>query len=464
VKRTITALLAAAAATTAALAAQATADAPPERERDVLTARAILPNQPARTGETVPPYPGQPLGGYSALVDAPGRDTYWAMPDNGYGSATNSQDFLLRVDLVRVDWDERRRGGDGDVEVLRRVYLSDPGRRVPFPIVDDNGAPDRGVPDSGRRLLTGSDFDPESFRIAADGSWWFGDELGPFLLRTDPSGRVLDPPYPLPGVRAPENELPSTPENRLPEQPNLRSSSGFEGMARSPNGRYLYPVLERSLDGEDTDRRKRIYEFDTRERRYTGRQWSYLTDPIVVTDPPGQSEHVIGDFTTWRGDRILAIERDFRTGEAARVSRIYEVDLSRADANGFLRKRLVVDLLDIADPFGISERTSARFAGVPGGTTPPEFGVGDPFRFPYVTTESVLPEGNELVVVNDNNFGSRGGRGGNRVDYTDFIRVRPDETRGEGDEDREEEEDHEEEDGEDREEERQDRHEDRDDG
>jgi hypothetical protein len=44
------------------------------------------------------------------------------------------------------------------------------------------------------RYLTGADFDIESVREAHDGTLWFGDEFGPFLLHTDASGKVLEAP------------------------------------------------------------------------------------------------------------------------------------------------------------------------------------------------------------------------------------------------------------------------------
>jgi hypothetical protein len=72
----------------------------------------------------------------------------------------------------------------------------------------------------------------------------------------------------------------------------------------------------------------------------------------------------------------------------------------------------VLDQLDIADPALIS--LPAR---------PGDFGLGDPFKMPYQTIESVLPLGGErLAIVNDTNFGSRG-RNPGVDDYSDFIVV-----------------------------------------
>lgn len=107
------------------------------------------------------------------------------MSDNGYGSKDNSASFLLSVHRIRPDF------GAGTIEVLASFGLSDPDRQVPFPLTQ----PDR--------RLTGADFDVESFQRLDDGTFWFGEEFGPFPLHTDANGKVLGPPVPLPGVSSP---------------------------------------------------------------------------------------------------------------------------------------------------------------------------------------------------------------------------------------------------------------------
>ena len=79
--------------------------------------------------------------------------------------------------------------------MLGGFNLTDPDGHVPLPLT----RPDR--------VLTGADLDPESIVRAADGTYWIGDEFGPFLLHFDRAGRLLDAPVPLPGVFAPENPL-----------------------------------------------------------------------------------------------------------------------------------------------------------------------------------------------------------------------------------------------------------------
>ena len=122
-----------------------------------------------RTG----PFPGQPVQGFSGVQFAPNNDgSYWFLSDNGFGSKDNSADYLLRIYQVNPDFKQENQG-DGTVEVEQFIQLADPDNLIPFDIVNE---------DSAQRLLTGADFDIESFVIADDGSIWIGDEFGHFYF------------------------------------------------------------------------------------------------------------------------------------------------------------------------------------------------------------------------------------------------------------------------------------------
>jgi len=381
-----------------ALAASAVAA---QHTEPTLLGRAILPSDAYQPGPpsgafitadngVTPPFPSQPVPGFSAILDA-GHGEFWAMPDNGYGAKTNSGDFLLRVYLIRPDF-ETARGGTGMVEVLRFIQLRDPDGKIPFALFRAD------------RILTGADLDIESLRVAKDGTLWFGDEFGPFLVHTDATGKVLEAPIPLPGVQSPQNPfLPN------PDAWTIRASRGFEGMARSIDGKTLYPMLEGALRTDTDPRRRILNEFDLRSGTYTGRTWQYRVDAAFP-------DAVIGDLTAVDQHRFVLIERDDAQGADALQKKIYLIDLRRLDAEGFLAKRLVVDLLRIRDPDGIS--LPAR---------PGEFGVGDPFSFPLQSVESVeVLNGERLLIANDNNYPFSDGRwtARDRPDDTELIIVR----------------------------------------
>jgi hypothetical protein len=303
------------------------------------------------------------------------------MPDNGFGNKANSRSFILRLYKVKPRWDRQT------VTVREAITLSDPDGKVPFPIVNEN---------TEERILTGGDFDVESVRRAPDGTFWFGEEFGPFIVHTDARGRVLDAPVPLPRVFSPDNPF------LLGRTPNLGGSSGFEAMALSHDGKTLYPILEGAVIGDDPLIR-RVYEFDVSDRRYTGRTWTYRMT---------QTGLLVSDAVAFGRDQLIVTERDNGQGAAAAWKKAFVVDVPDRRPN--LAKRELVDLLDVKDKDGLSLL----------GARPGDFGLGNPFKFPYQTVEAVLPlSRDELAFVNDTNFGSTG-RNANLPDYSDFIIVK----------------------------------------
>src|SRR5687768_8706547 len=114
---------------------------PANHEEPLLLGRAIMPAGnyqsgppsgafiPSDNGVAVP-FPSQPLPGFSAVLDAGGGE-FWGLPDNGFGTRTNSSDFLLRLYRIRPTF-RTASGGSGTIEVLGFVQLSDPGKLVPF--------------------------------------------------------------------------------------------------------------------------------------------------------------------------------------------------------------------------------------------------------------------------------------------------------------------------------------------
>jgi hypothetical protein len=358
-------------------------------KRAILSATAYQPGPVSGTqlpaapvnGITAP-FPGQPIPGFSAVIPLHG-DRLLAMPDNGFGAKNNSADFLLRAYDITPDYRHHR------VKVNGFVSFRDPDRKVPFPIVNGNTAD---------RLLTGADFDIESLARDSRGDLWIGDEFGPYLIKVDRTGKVLQAPIPLPDG----GKSPQSPDLAPGEAATVPASRGFEALAVSRDGKTLYPILEGARVDDANQRRRIVYEFDVRKNRYTGRTWSF-----AVTDP----SLVIGDAAVLDGRRLLLIERDNFMGVQSQVKRLVVTDLDQVGADGFVTRRTAVDLLRIADRDDVS--TPAR-AG--------EYGVGKLFSFPLQSVESVLPlGGSRVLVANDNNFPGNDGRIPGRADDTELI-------------------------------------------
>ncbi len=363
---------------------------------------------PRPTGVSLP-FKGQPVQGFSGIKSM--KDgSFWVLTDNGFGAKANSADAMLMFHQVKPDWNK------GGITRVQTQFLHDPDRKVPFLIVNEG---------TDKRYLTGADFDVESMQII-DGEFWFGDELGPYLIRADRQGRVLavfETQLDGKTLKSPDHFSVTTPAvPGTPVTTPVRRSRGYEGMAASKDGRFLYPLLEGPLWVEadkkwetDKDGREylRVLEFDVKQGAWTGRSWKYSLE---------LKGNNIGDFNMIDADTGLIIERDNGEGLAedacngparpdcqnipARFKRVYKISLKDADADGFVKKIGYIDLMDIADPKGVAKRG----------------GKNGRFSFPFVTIENVdVVDGEHIVVANDNNLPYSSARKPNLQDDNEFI-------------------------------------------
>jgi glycerophosphoryl diester phosphodiesterase len=323
----------------------------------------------------------QPVQGISSLRFAD-DSTFWALSDNGFGIKANSSSYLLCIYRLRFKW-KTAEGGPGEVEVVEVVELKDRSGLAGFKIVRDR---------DGLRRLTGADFDPESLELGLDGSFWIGEEFGPYLLHFSRDGNLLSPPYS--AVVGDGDRLQEVKSADRPgwQRANLRRSRGFEGMARNPHSGVLHLILEGSLKGEAPDKR-RLFEFMPGYPQVAAISWRY---------PVEHSGHGIGELSYWqeRG-AYLVIERDWRHGSRAAFKRIY----TWRPELGAAVKEEIVDLLNIRDPHLIATEDSL-------------------FTLPYLTIEAVQPiDDHTILICNDNNYPAVGGRTTDRRDDTEFILV-----------------------------------------
>lgn len=383
------------------------------RRRDTLGAVqgvAFLsdPKAPRPTGMNGP-FSGQPIQGFSG-VKWQKDGTAWVLSDNGFGSKANSPDALLMLHHVKPDWSA------GELRVQRTVFLHDPDGVLPFQIVNAV---------TPKRYLTGADLDIESIQIVGD-AFWIGDEFGPYLIRADRSGKItgfFETRVEGQPARSPDHYAVTTPATPGNFATPVRRSRGFEGMAASPDGRFLYPMLEgpmwdpqsRSWESRDGKDVLRILEFDVQQGQYTGRSWRY---------PIEQAGHNIGDFNMIDATTALVIERDNGEGDPAqacpqgeprpdcfnapaRFKRVYKIELG--EAGGTVRKIAAIDLLNIEDPRGV-----ARVGG-----------KDRKFSFPQWCIEGVdVVDADHIVVMNDNNLGVSAGREFGRNEPNEMILLR----------------------------------------
>jgi hypothetical protein len=377
-----------------------------------------------------PPYQGQPIPGFSGMIPGPMPLSFIGLPDNGYGAQGNSADFVIGFYVVHPQF---KVNGDGTtnrgvVNVRTFTPFSDPNGLLDNTYITDGPvynrtnyyatpAPQIPVDPSikSRRLLTGADFDVESIVMMDDGTYWVGEEFGPYLLHFDAHGRLISRPFRHPILRAPQN-----PQNTAQNGANLPSSRGFESMARNRQGTALYVTTEASISTQPDKRIIEIYEFDTRLERYTGRTWKYAKDSSdYITGEKNNATNIFvtGDMAYIDGTRFMMIERDDFQGppniaNPPRQKKVYLFDLTKVDrTTGILRKRLIVDLLDIDDPSDIGGRLEA----IP----------DDKFNFPLQSVESITPiDAFSLLIGLDSNYPGGNGRVPGTPDGTEIITLR----------------------------------------
>ncbi|THV25890.1 glycerophosphodiester phosphodiesterase [Peteryoungia ipomoeae] len=356
------------------------------------------------------PFDGQAMQGFSG-IKAMGDGTYWSLSDNGFGSKSNSSDSMLMLHHIKFDWD------GGKVEPIETVFLSDPDKKAPFPIVMEG---------SEQRYLTGADFDVESIQPVADG-FWVGEEFGPYLLKFTKEGKLTDVIATKSGevdVKSPDNPTLVVPANPTAKMPafNLKRSGGYEGLAMSKDGSKLYALLEGPLYLEDGSVEKaetltalRIIELDTASKSWTGKTWLY---------PLSEGGEAIGDFNMIDETTALVIERDNGAGVAdkacadpkapaadcfavpAKHKRIYKIEMTDEMAGKAVRKIGYIDLMKIEDP-----DNKKRQGGDEGF-----------YDMPFVTIENVdVVDATHIVVGNDNNLPFSAGRALDKADDNEFV-------------------------------------------
>ncbi len=344
------------------------------------------------------PLESQPVQGVSGLFDA-GDGRIGAVLDNGFGTRSNSADFLLRLVHLLPDF-RTNQGGSGAIRFLDFIQLRDPFGHLPSSIVHEG---------TEERLLTGADLDPESIQQVSDGSFWVGDEFGPYLLHFHPNGTLLAPPIPLEDPSGPGRLQAAESSGSQPAR--VRPSGGFEGLALTPDGGRLLALLEKPLTGEAEDELW-LFEFHVGREEYTGTYWRYPLEPEGTA---------IGDFQMVTDTRGYVLERDSKEGPDAQFKALFEIRL--AGPRRRVEKRLLANLLAIPDPDGLSlgspENQGASNLGQTG-----DFGLGDPYAMPFLTIEGLLVlDDGRVLIANDNNYPFSVGRhvGPGSPDDTEFV-------------------------------------------
>ncbi len=310
------------------------------------------------------PFDSQPVGTISAVLPGEYPNTWLLLSDAQLGTPAQSRDYLLRFYTAELAF-RRAQSGTGDVSLLSWQHLGDPDRRIERPIVNAE-AP--------LRYLSGADFAPRAFQRAADGVFWVAEASLPSLLSFDASGKLLEPPL-------------------------LLEGGALQGMSIFPDRSALI-IAQRSA----ADRQQVVFRtYDLTTRTFSELPISYRLE---------STDHTLGGFAMINNQEAFVIEADQNENRAAAFKRIFLINLTSGG------KTQVADLLNIADPDGIS--TSDVFA-----LPPNAFGLGNPFSFPFAAITALYPiDEQTLLIANNNRLPYSLGRSTLEADATEFIAIR----------------------------------------
>jgi len=242
--------------------------------------------------------------------------------------------------------------------------------------------------------------DTEALAIMKDGSFWIGEEYAPSLVHVSKDGKIIERLVPK-GLETElananyvvKGVLPSIIAKRHPNR-------GIEGVAISPDEKYLYFTLQSPLDNLDSkayskSRYVRMYKMsltdynDIKEYAYQlDTPDTFIQDNKNTTNPPKQKDVKISEMTVLENGDVIVLERITKT------TKLYKVDFNNAvpvpaDKSATLE----------TDATGITPLSKTLIF------TTDNYNDGE---FPS-KIEGMTSLGNgKLILINDNDFGIRG--------------------------------------------------------
>jgi hypothetical protein len=256
------------------------------------------------------------VGYFSDIYYDPARGHWWALSDRGPGGGalpyeTRVQRFRLKID--------RATGAISGFKILKTVIFKDESRD-----------PLDGIAPASPHEL-GNAFDPEGFVVhPKTGHFLVSDEYGPSLYEFNRRGKRVRT-FTTPVNLIPRNAATNTP-NYASDTGNTagkRTNRGFEGLAISPDGAYVYAMLQSAMldEGGGDGVCNRIVKFDT-ETGDAVAQYAYQMKGF-------SQGHGISALVAINDHEFLVLERNNRgIGVGAEFSspnkKVYRIDLDGA--------------------------------------------------------------------------------------------------------------------------------------
>lgn len=288
----------------------------------------------------------------SALFHMPGDsdNVFYSITDRG-----PNIDCAEAGDLLGADFNKMC-AGDKSAKIfplpnfsptIQHVELDSDGKFVVKEMIalsDASGKPISGLPNPLKGAKTEHaydmdgkpiDFDPngldtEGLVRLADGTFWISDEYGPSLVHAAADGKIIERLVPQ-GLEGDFAKATYTVKGSLPAILAKRQlNRGMEGVAVSPDGKFLYGMMQNPLANPDADAYKkanatRILKIDA------------ATGAAV-----GEFVYQLDSYTTFKADKKAEKQSDVRLSEVTAVGQDKLVILER------IAKTTKLHLVDLA--------------------------------------------------------------------------------------------------------------------
>ncbi|KAJ6035831.1 hypothetical protein N7540_000110 [Penicillium herquei] len=324
---------------------------------------------------------GDTLGGFGSAVSfnqsswSKGQDgsydgIIWAIPDRGWNT-NGTLNYQARIHKFSIHLENITRNTCGSCEsdkippnmrltYLDSILLTGPdGTPITSLDADATGFMSyEGFPPLPRATYDGDGFggpgltakqitlDCEGLVVDSGGDFWISDEYGPYIYRFSNEGKMLfalQPPQaflPLRNgtVSFSAGEPPMFHPNRVPSPLNpttgRANNQGFEGLTISPDGHFLYAMMQSAMNQEGGLKKKhrrhaRLLEYDIFEKLSPQLAHEYVIELPVYDTEKGPESTLQSEILRLSNGQLLILARDsgFGRGATNSESRYRHVDV-----------------------------------------------------------------------------------------------------------------------------------------
>lgn len=340
------------------------------------------------------------VGYFSDLHYDAKRKHWWGLSDRGPGGG--ALDYETRAQRFKIDIDPTT-GAISDFHILQTVIFR-----------DETGTPLNGIAPNPADQL-GNSFDPEGFVVhPKSGHFLVSDEYGPSLYEFDRDGlRVRT--FITPAALVPRDSATATPNftDDTGNSAGKRTNRGFEGLAITPDGDYVFAMLQSAMldEGGGIGVCNRIVKFDTQTGTAVA-QYAYHME--------GSSQgRGISALLALNDHEFLVLERNNRgIGVGATLAspnkKVFRIDVEgAADVSG-------VTFSAESCPEGKVQK-SGPFLDLAANTLP-QLGGKVPEKWEGLAIGPKLPDGSYLMLAGtDNDYSVTQNDGGDQFDV--YFRV-----------------------------------------